>query len=57
MGKKSNHDDWQDVRAIYQLLKDGKGWPMVTPRNVDELRTMAMADEDKTLEQKLRDWR
>ncbi len=46
-----------DVREIYELLEQGKGWAFVNRKNVDELITIAMMKQNARLERELRDWR
>lgn len=55
--KKDNDQDWREIPEIYQLLRQGLGWSRVTKQNVDALITQAMADQNKKMEQELRNWR
>jgi hypothetical protein len=45
-----------DVQEIYRLLKRGLGHDLVNDVNVFELIQMAARDDQKLLEQELREW-
>ena len=57
MGNKKDDESWRDEKEIYALLKDGKGRASITVRNVDSLKTLALADENEVVLQILKNWR
>ena len=46
-----------DVREVYRLLEQGKGWGLVNRKNVGELITIAIEKQNARLERELTNWR